>query len=198
MRIKSFVSDLRWAVAFGIIMAVAFLGVAMGGCQTVGPSNRFDRKTAALDNPSPVTLDIADDDKRGTASGVGPAGWTTIKSDVIERFQTGSTQRDLFVTKKPDGTVQLNLSSGTDVSAKGVQYDASTGLVKIDEFSTSASGPITAHNAAYDKLVAYFQSLSSDQLDALKAEQATIQAVAPTAANVIDAIIKAATSGAVP
>ena len=183
-------------VAAGLMLAALFAGA--GGCQTVGPSNRFDRNQAALDNPSPVTLDLQNNDQRVTASGVGSAQFTTVTNDTVQTQQTGVTPRSVFVRLMPDGTRQVNVNSGTDIQAKGIRVNPQTGEVSIDEVGTIASAPTKAQNEAYDRLVAYFQSLSNDQLEALKAEQATVQAVAPTAANVIDAIIKAMTSGAVP
>lgn len=181
-------------LTIGLMLAALFAGA--GGCQTVGPKNTFDRGGATLQNPSPVTLDIQDNDKRGTASGVGPSRWTSVTGDEVQTLQTGSTPRDLFFK---NDKLQFNLSSGTDISASGLEYDPATGSLKIANFSTIASTPTRATNEAYDRLVAYFQSLSKDQLEALKAEQATVQAVAPTAANVIQAIINAAmTGGAVP
>ena len=72
----------------------------------------------------------------------------------------------MWVKKNPDGTVQFNLSSGTDVRAKGVEFDAATGSFKLGEMNLSASEPIRAGNEAYDRLVAYWTTLSKEQKEA--------------------------------
>lgn len=188
-------------LVIGLAMfAVGFLLVGFSpGCQSVDtPHNSFDRGGATLDNPSPVTLHIQDNDKVGTTSGVGPSRWTSITGDEIQTLQTGSTPRDFFLAILPDGTKKFNLSSGTDVVAKGVEINAATGDVKIAEFGTNASEPIRAHNEAFDKLVAYWTSLPQIQKDALVAEMDAAKVIAPTAANMIDAIVKALTGGVAP
>lgn len=192
----------RLAIGLAMFVVAFFLVCASPGCQTVGPSNRFDRKTATLDNPSPVTLDIADDDKRGTASGVGPAGWTTIKPDVIERFQSGATQRDLFLTVKPDGTRQLNLSSGTDFGGEGFHYESGDVKVDVAKFNTSASSPLGMTTEQLKVWAAVSTNYTAENAELLKHEydqvHETIKDLAPTMDNLIQALIKAGTGGAVP
>lgn len=175
-----------------VILAVIFLILTifgLAGCQNVGPKHTFDRGGATLDTPSPVTLDIQDDDKRGTATGVGPARWTSITEGEVQTFQTGSTPRDMWVKKNPDGTLQFNLSSGTDVRAKGVEFDATTGSFKLGEMDLSASEPIRAGNEAYDRLVAYWTSLSADQKEAHLADVEALKVTAPELADLILGIV---------
>lgn len=173
------------ALAIVLIAGLATLTA----CQNVGPKHTFDRGGATLDTPSPVTLDIQDNDKRGTATGVGPARWTSITEGEVQTFQTGSTPRDMWVKKNPDGTLQFNLSSGTDVRAKGVEFDATTGSFKLGEMDLSASEPIRAGNEAYDRLVAYWTSLSADQKEARLADVEALKVTAPELADLILGIV---------
>lgn len=184
----------------GLLMfGYAFMSGLLGGCQSVDtPTNTFDRGGATLKNPSPVTLDIQDDEKRGTASGVGPARWTSITGEQLQTFQTGSTPRDVWVRKSPDGTLQFNLSSGTDVTAEGIEFDQSKGVFKIAKFGTNASEPIRAGNEAFDKLVDYWKSLPQTQKDALVAQMDTIKAAYPSMESVLSGLIKALTGGVFP
>lgn len=170
--------------------ALVLIPMAMlGACQQIGPKHTFDRGGATLDTPSPVTLDIQDNDKRGTATGVGPARWTSITEGEVQTFQTGSTPRDMWVKKNPDGTVQFNLSSGTDVRAKGVEFDAATGSFKLGEMNLSASEPIRAGNEAYDRLVAYWTTLSKEQKEAHLADVEALKVTAPELADLILGIV---------
>lgn len=179
----------RVVVAIAIVCALVTLAGALGACQQVGPKHSFDRGGSTLDTPSPVTLDIQDDSKRGTATGVGPARWTSITEGEVQTFQTGTTPRDMWVRKTPDGAVQFNLSSGSDVVAQNVEFDAVTGTFKVGAFSTNASEPVRAGNEAYDRLVAYWTSLSDDQKAARLAEVEALKVTAPELADLILGIV---------
>lgn len=155
----------------------------IAGCQQVGPRAKIDRQTTDLESPSPVTLQIEDADKKGVASGTGPARFTSITEGEIQTMQSGTTPRDLFV-RLPDGT-QVNLSSGSDISAEGVEFDPTTGAFKVRRFSTSASEPIRAGNEAYDRLILWWTALSADQREVRIAELRAAENIAPDVKDMI-------------
>jgi len=173
------------AVTRALRPAAAVLAAAAiaAGCQQVGPRASIDRARTDLESPSPVTLQIEDDAKKGVASGVGPARYTSITADEIQTIQSGTTPRDLWV-QTHDGT-KVNLSSGSDIIAEGLEYDPATGLVKIRRFSTSASEPIRAGNEALDRLVAWWAALSADQREARLAELRAAENIAPDVRDLI-------------
>lgn len=180
----------RILIAVGVIAGLALLVVAGVGCQSVGEQKHsFDRGGATLEKPSPVTLDIQDNDKRGTVTGLGPARWTSITEGEVQTFQSGSTPRDMWVKKTPDGAVQFNLSSGTDVSAKGVEFDAASGSFKLGELNLSATAPLEVSVAALDQWRQRLINLDQAERDvAIKQAEAfadTIQAAMPEVAAII-------------
>ncbi len=182
----------KYATRALVILAVIFLIltiVGLAGCQNVGPKHSFDRGGATLDTPSPVTIDIHDNDKRGTATGVGPARWTSITEGEVQTFQTGTVPRDMWVKKAADGGVQFNLSSGTDVVAQDVKFDPATGAFSVGTFSTNASTPLQAHNEAYDRLVDYWKALAAEQKEAHIADLEAMKETAPQLANLILGIV---------
>lgn len=183
MRYRSFVYSL---------ISVALLTVCCLGCSQNDIGSNFGADAQGrpkLVNTSPVTLTIEDQDKRGVANGVGPARFTSITADQVETFQTGTTPRDLFV-KLPDGS-QINLSSGTDIQAEGLEFNPATGAFKVSKFGTQASEPLRAGNEAYDRLVAYWKTRDQASRDAILAELKTIEAATPIAAGVIGQLIGA-------
>lgn len=157
----------------------------LAACQQVGPRSKIDRDKTDLENASPVTLQIEDADKKGVASGVGPARFTSITEGEVQTFQTGTTPRDLFLLKLPDGTLRFNLSSGTDIQAEGLEFDATTGGFKVAKFGTSASEPLRAGNEAYDRLVAWWTALSADQRAAFEAQVRATESIAPGAVDAL-------------
>lgn len=174
-----------------VVLAALAALCPLQACQTIGPQVGVTRNDTKLSAASPVTLQIEDADKKGIANGVGPARYTSITDELLETMQSGTTPRDLWFRKLPDGTFQFNLSSGADFAAKGLEFSPVTGALKVDEFSTSASEPLRAGNEAYDKMVGYWTSMTQAQKDALLAEMDTVKAVAPTAGNVLQALIQA-------
>lgn len=169
-----------------LLVCASFFGVA--ACQPVGPTASISRKKTDLASPSPVTLQIEDDAKKGVASGVGPAKYTFIGPDGIQSMQTGSTPRELWA-KMANGT-ELQLSSGSDISIEGLTYDPATNALTVRKFGTSASEPLRAGNEAYDRLVSYWQTLSAEQRQARMADLEAIKAVTPTAANLISEVVR--------
>lgn len=167
-----------------VSLAIA-LCIPLCACQQIGPKAQIDRGKTTIDSVSPVTLQIEDDDKKGFANGVGPARFTSITEGEVQTFQTGTTPRDLWVRKTPDGALQFNLSSGTDVQAEGLEFDASTGSFKVKRFGTSSSEPLRAGNEAYDRLVAYWTNLSEDQKAARLAEIDALKVTAPELADML-------------
>jgi hypothetical protein len=180
-------------IAFALIstatLGMASLAMLMSGCQNVGPENTITRDNTTLRNGSPVTLQIEDADKKGIASGVGPARFTSITQDEVQTMQTGTTPRDLFLAKLPDGTIRFNLSSGTDIQAEGVEFDAAAGSFRVDRFGTSASEPLRAGNEAYDRLVTYWVNLTDAQKQARLAEIEALKLTAPELADLILGIV---------
>ena len=185
---RSLSNATRWLYLLAALFLLLTI-MSLTGCQNVGPKHTFDRGGATLDTPSPVTLDIADNDKRGTATGVGPARWTSITEGEVQTFQTGTVPRDMWVKKAADGAVQFNLASGTDVVAQDVKFDPATGAFSVGTFSTNASTPLQAHNEAYDRLVAYWTSLSEDQKQARLADVEALKVTAPELADLILGIV---------
>lgn len=170
-----------------VCLALAVFSL-LGACQQIGPKSSIDRQQTTIEGGSPVTLQIEDADKKGIANGVGPARFTSITEGEVQTFQTGTTPRDLWVRKTPDGSLQFNLSSGTDVQAEGLEFDAGTGSFKVKRFGTSSSEPIRAGNEAYDRLVAYWTSLSQDQKEARLAEIDALKVTAPELADMLVSI----------
>lgn len=173
----------------GLVFMVLVLIALAPGCQQVGPKNVIDRQTTSLENPSPVTLQIEDDAKKGVVSGVGPARYTSITADEVQTIQTGTTPRDVWLELLPDGTKKVNLSSGTDINAEGVEWNAKTGSFKIAKMGTLTSEPLRAGNEAYDRLVAYWAALSQDQKEARLAEIEAMKVTAPELADLILGVV---------
>lgn len=158
----------------------------------IGSKADFDATKSSISNGSPVTLDIRDKDKSGTASGVGPARYTSITADHIQTMQSGTVPRDVYVEIKADGTIKTNLSSGSDITGKGVEYDPKAGTFKIAEFSTLTSDPLKAHNEAYDRLSAYWASRDQASKDAILAQIDALKSSAPGFFDVLKAALTAA------
>lgn len=186
-RVVSAMIHRRLSIAL-VLASSLIAGLALSACQTVGPTAKIDRGKTSIQSGSPVTLQIEDDDKKGIANGVGPARYTSITEGEVQTFQTGTTPRDVWIRKSPDGALQFNLSSGTDVQAEGLEFDAATGSFKVKRFGTSSSEPIRAGNEAYDRLVAYWTSLSADQKEARLAEVEALKVTAPELADMLVSI----------
>jgi hypothetical protein len=155
------------------------------GCAPIG--SRATVGTSELVNPSPVTLMIKDSEKEGIVNGNGPARYTFISEDEIRTIQTGTTPRDVFAILKPDGTIRVNLSSGTDVNAEGLEIDPKTRTIKLARLTTSASEPIRAGNEALDRLKEYWSARDQAAKDAT-IEQ--IRATGKVADDMIPLILK--------
>lgn len=172
-------------VLLGAVICATISALVMTGCQPVGPKASITRDSTELASTSPVTLQIEDADKKGVASGIGPARYTSITGDEVQTFQTGTTPRDLWLELRPDGTRKLNLSSGTDIQIEGLTVDPESGAIAVAKFGTSSSDPIRAGNEAYDRLVAYWTSLSEAQKEARLAEIDALKVTAPEIAEFI-------------
>lgn len=133
----------------------------------VGPRMTQDASKVSYENPSPVTLTISDGDKIGSATGTGPARFTSITNGKLQTLQTGSVPRDMFIELRPDGTKQFNLSTGTDIRAKGFKWDPVTGALSLDEFSTVTSEPLRAANEGLDRFIEIVRVLTPAQRDVL-------------------------------
>lgn len=174
-------------------VAAALLGGCVGEKQVaVGSSSDFDRDKSVVRNGGPVVLDIRDAAKSGTASGVGPARYTSIGPDSIETMQSGTVPRDLFVEIRPDGTVKTNLSSGTDIKAGSVKYDPVSKSFEVHDFATSTSEPLRAHAEAYDRLVAYWNSRDAASKEVLLKQLEVSGDVVKSVAPEFFALVRAA------
>jgi hypothetical protein len=158
-------------------------------CTPVGPKTQIDRANTELQGASPVTLQIEDADKKGVANGTGPARFTSITQEEVQTFQTGTTPRDVWIRKSESGELQFNLSSGTDIQAEGLEFDAISGSLKVKKFGTSSSEPIRAGNEAYDRLITYWTSLTEAQKEARLAEIDALKVTAPELADLILGVI---------
>ena len=141
----------------------------MAGCSMPNPVGGRVTQTAAdvaIDSPGPNTLSIVDDVKSGSVSGAGPARYTSITGDHVQTIQTGTVPRDVFIKLNADGSKQFNLSTGTDIKAKGLKFDAKTGGFSIESFETIASEPLRANNEGLDRVVKIVQTLTPAQRDA--------------------------------
>jgi len=176
-------------ISFTVATFIVATGLTGCGQRDIGSSIKSDAQgRPELVNPSPVTLTIEDDVKKGVANGPGPARFTSITADEVQTFQTGTTPRDMYVSL-PSGA-KINLSSGTDITAEDVEFNSATGEFKIKKFGTSASEPIRAGNEAYDRLVAYWATRDQASKEAILAELKTIEASSPVVAGVLGDIIK--------
>jgi hypothetical protein len=175
-------------VGIVLMLGVLFLSSGceknkIGGSFSTDPNGRPN-----INNPSPVTLTIEDEFKKGTANGIGPARYTSISDSTVETFQTGTTPRDLTLSL-PNGA-RLNLSSGTDIQMTELSYSPETGAISVGSFGTNASEPLKAGNEAYDRLVAYWAARDEASKEAILAELKTIEASAGLAGGVLGDLIR--------
>lgn len=149
--------------------SLAAIAIALSGCSMPNPVGGRVTQSAgdvALDSPGPNTLTIVDGAKSGSATGAGPARYTSITEGQVQTIQTGTVPRDLFVRVAPDGSKQFNLSTGTDIQAKGLKFDTLTGNLSIAEFSTLTSEPLRAANEGLDRVAKMMETLTPAQRDA--------------------------------
>lgn len=174
------------------VIAVGSIVAFSPGCQAVGSRLTTTGTGADVRTGTPNTLTMTDADGQWTANTTGPAGWTAINADGIERFHEGSTPRELYYDR---ASGRLVLSSGTDIRATGVVVDPTVGTISIGEFATSASEPIRAGNEAYDRLVTFWQSLTEAQRAAHVADVEAWKAAGDTFAPVLLEALKAIATG---
>jgi hypothetical protein len=175
----------RIAVAVCALDAILLLCL-LGGCAAPAViGERAEFGTTKLSNPSPVTLHIEDADKQGTASGTGPARYTSIGDGRVETFQTGTVPRDFHVTRKPDGTIEATGSTGSDVRLENLKFDPKTGALQIGSLSTVTSEPLRAHNEAYDRLTAYWESRDEKSRAAILTWIDALKTIAPDFATLL-------------
>ena len=177
---------LAWVVLLVVLLALTILST---GCTRVGSKWSSDRDGRPIvENGSPVTLQIEDADKKGTANGIGPARFTSITEGEVQTMQTGTVPRDLWL-KLPNGA-QFNLSSGTDIMAEGVTFNPATGAFSVKTFGTSASDPLKAHNEGLATWSQYLNHLASMSVEARKAELDAIKAVSAEAFQAVSVGLK--------
>ena len=150
-------------------LAIALLVVATG-CQSIGSEQTFERDKSKLLAASPVSLNIQDNDKIGTLNGTGPGGFINTTATGTEAFYVNSNPRNVTINVLPDGTRQVSIAGGTDVTGKGLKVDPETGLIEVAEFSTIASEGVRASNESLVALESYWAGLTQAQRDAALAQ----------------------------
>lgn len=154
-----------------VVLVIVCAGLAACGTQNpIGNRVTQGMDRAMVENGSPVTLTIADGAKSGTATGTGPARFTSITESEIQTIQSGTVPRDLWIKLLPDGTRQFNLSTGTDIRARDVKVNPATGEISIGEFSTVTSEPIRAANEGLDRFIEIVKTLAPEQRQAIIAQ----------------------------
>jgi hypothetical protein len=151
------------------LLAVVSLVVA-SGCQSIGSEQTFERDKSKLLAASPVSLNIQDNDKIGTLNGTGPGGFINTTATGTEAFYVNSNPRNVTINVLPDGTRQVSIAGGTDVTGKGLKVDPETGLIEVAEFSTIASEGVRASNESLVALQSYWAGLTQAQRDAALAQ----------------------------
>jgi len=169
------------------------IAAAVCGCQSVGNRVSQDARHADIRTGTPNTLTMADADGQWTANSVGASGWTSMDSNGVERFHQGSTPREIYWDRDKG---RLVISSGSDITAKGVMIDPASGTIQLQEFSTISSENTRALSEANAALVAYWSTLTDAQRAAHVADVEAWKESGSTLAPVLLEIIKAA--GGVP
>lgn len=154
-----------------VVCLLTFVSLVVStGCQSIGSTQKYERDKSQLDAASPVTLNIQDNDKIGTLNGTGPGGYISTTATGSEAFYVNSNPRNVTINLMPDGTRQVNVAGGTDVTGKGLKIDPETGLIEVAEFSTIASEGVRASNESLVALRDYWANLTQAQRDARLAE----------------------------
>lgn len=162
-----------------LLLLAGVMLFAQVGCQHVGndytqsgPGGSVVSKTNAANRATWT-------DEYGTLhadGGVGASTVTKITDGEIVQSKGGTSNRTVVMTKKPDGNVQLALSSDTDISAESLSFSNTTGDFEVRGFSTSVSEPQRAINEGLANVQAYWTSLSADQREARIADLKAIEA----------------------
>lgn len=171
-----------------------FAALVAGGCAArVGSTFEQDARRTLAVNPGPnttaVTFDGGGNETVATTSS-GPTRYTTINEGGIRVTAGGMTARDLWL-QLPDGTRVL-LSSGTDIEAEGVSFNARTGDLTIARFGTSASEPLLALKELQRLAVEYAAARDLESRLAIEAQLRMVEGVAP---GVVEALIAGLRSG---
>lgn len=166
------------------LFVLSTITLTFAGCTSgIGSGTLYERDKTTITNGSPVTLNIQDADKIGTAVGTGPARYTSLNDKGLQTLQTGTVPRDA-VLHMPDGS-KFVLSSGTDLNIEGVSFDPESKKVSIGKLSTVTSEPIRAGNEAYDRLAAVWINLNNAQKEAVLAQVEAIRVTSPEIASLI-------------
>lgn len=147
------------------------------GCQNVG--NRFEQDVKRIASETNAANRAGWTDENGVIvaeGGVGASTVTKITDGEIVQSKGGTSNRTVVMSKKPDGNVQLALSSDTDIAAESLSFDNSTGNFEVRGFSTTVSEPQRALNEGLANVQAYWVSLSADQREARIADLKAIEA----------------------
>lgn len=182
---------------FFVLVAVGVAAIfLLTGCTTVGPvaSQSRDGQTATNSPQNHVTL--VDDDGTTTADVAGPTDWTRQDAYGTLSHTTGMVTRTVTYE---DGSRKLVVRSGSDIGAKGIHLDPTTGAFSIDSFDTSSSGPLVALGSLQANTVAAMQNISAEQAAVLKTisenQKATILGVAEKVSPEFLAAIKSLLGG---
>lgn len=181
-----------------VFAVLLFAGLA--GCSTPNPVGGRVTQSAGdvtIDSPGPNTLTIVDGAKSGSATGSGPARYTRIDAEQLQTIQTGTVPRDVFYRIGADGSRHFGLSSGTDLSFKGFEYNAQSGTLKLAEGKTVTSEPLRASNEGLDRVVQIIQALTPAQRDAqIRYWEVQSEAAQGISKSVIEGILAGLRGGA--
>lgn len=158
-------------LTFVVVSLLALVSLVVStGCQSIGSSATFERDKSQLQAGSPIALNIQDNDKIGTLNGTGPGGYISTTATGTEAFFVNNNPRNVTINLQPDGTRQVSIAGGTDVTGKGLKIDPETGTIEVAEFSTLASPLFEKSNESLVALRDYWANLTQAQRDAAIAE----------------------------
>jgi hypothetical protein len=164
------INRIRFYVQAIFIMACVALVIAltifvMSGCQTVGNKAQFDRTKSALEGGQPVLVNIQDDTLVGTATGTSSSGFINSTLDGTTAMYGNSPPRNLSFLFHPDGTRQINLAGASDALLEGLEYDPSTGVLRVARFQTLTSTVVSAFDPSIASVTSWWKTLTAAQRD---------------------------------
>ena len=156
-----------------ICLIAALTAFLMAGCQTVGNKAQFDRTETKLDGGQTVLVNIQDEDQVGTAVGTSSSGYINSSIEGTIAMYGNSPPRNLSLLLHPDGTRQINLAGASDAILEGLEYDPSTGILRVARFQTLTSTVVSAFDPSIDSLTSWWKTLTAAQRDTRIAELKT-------------------------
>ncbi|MFN7301316.1 MAG: hypothetical protein ACK5U7_07595 [Bacteroidota bacterium] len=179
-------------VSFFVVLVLIFLGcclLLLTGCQTVGNRSKFTPTTTELVGGQAVTVNIQDDTRIGTASGTSSTGWIAADVDGTTAMFANSPPRNISLVWAADGTRQLNLAGPSDATLEGLEYNPTTGVIKIARFTTLTSTVVSAFDPSVEAVTSWWKELTPAQRDARLAELQTRAALGDSLASTILSVV---------